>query len=170
MPELRITLKITAVALCALCWTSLSHGNANERAERVLIRKSDRTLQLLKGGKAFKTYKVALGPNPVGHKEKEGDGRTPEGTYFIDYRNARSQFHRSLHISYPSARDRASALRRGVRPGGSIMIHGLGKQWGFVGGAHIARDWTLGCIAVTNEEIEEIWAMVPDGTPVDILP
>jgi murein L,D-transpeptidase YafK len=143
---------------------------APERADRFVIIKSERKMHLLKSGKQLRTFKVALGPNPVGHKEREGDGRTPEGEYRIDYRNARSQFHRSLHISYPNSRDRASARRRGVNPGGMIMIHGLGKNFGWIGTAHTANDWTLGCIAVTNEQIEEIWAMVPDGTVVEIRP
>jgi murein L,D-transpeptidase YafK len=153
-----------------LCIAFGSASASSPSAERVLILKSERTLQLLRDGKPFRTYKVALGSNPIGHKSREGDGRTPEGIYVIDYRNGRSQFHRALHISYPNAHDRESARQRRVRPGGMIMIHGLGKNWGFVGSAHRLKDWTLGCIAVTNEEIEEIWAMVPDGTPVEIRP
>jgi murein L,D-transpeptidase YafK len=90
--------------------------------------------------------------------------------YVIDYRNPKSQFHRALHVSYPNAADRATARKRGVRPGGLIMIHGLGKQYGWIGSAHTAKDWTLGCIAVTNYEIEEIWNLVSDGTPVEIRP
>jgi murein L,D-transpeptidase YafK len=141
-----------------------------DRADRILILKSERKLQLMRGGKIFKTYKVALGPNPVGHKQREGDGRTPEGVYVIDYRNANSQFYRALHVSYPNAADREAARKRGIRPGGLIMIHGLGKKYSWVGSAHTLKDWTLGCIAVTNEEIDEIWRFVPDGTPVEIRP
>jgi murein L,D-transpeptidase YafK len=140
------------------------------RADRILILKSERKLQLLNSGKVLRTYKVALGPNPKGHKEREGDGRTPEGVYVIDYRNGKSQFYRALHVSYPNAADRAAARKRGVSLGGMIMIHGLGKQYGWLGSAHTARDWTLGCIAVTNEEINDIWNLVADGTPVEIRP
>lgn len=140
------------------------------KADRVFVEKSRRQLTLYRKDEVLKTYKIALGPDPVGHKEKEGDGRTPEGRYTIDYRNARSQFHRALHISYPSAADKAHARALGVSPGGDIMIHGLGKAFSWMGTLHAARDWTLGCIAVTNAEIEEIWKAVPDGTPVEIVP
>jgi murein L,D-transpeptidase YafK len=157
---------VFAVLLLSLTATAV----APDKADRILILKSERKLQLMHAGKVFKTYKVALGPRPIGHKEREGDGRTPEGTYVIDYRNARSQFHRALHVSYPNAIDRAAARKRGVNPGGMIMIHGLGQEFGWVGSAHTAKDWTLGCIAVTNEEIEEIWSLVADGTPVEIRP
>jgi murein L,D-transpeptidase YafK len=139
-------------------------------ADRVVIEKTSRSLTLYKGSRPLKTYKVALGPNNRGHKHQEGDGRTPEGSYVIDSRNAKSQFHRSLHISYPNADDRRRARERRVRPGGAIMIHGLQNGMRFVGSAHRLRDWTQGCIAVTNEEIEEIWRVVPNGTPVIIKP
>lgn len=158
-------------AALAILFLSLTAAAASpQRADRIVIFKAEHKLQLLNSGKALKTYKVALGPNPVGHKEREGDGRTPEGVYVIDYRNANSQFYRALHVSYPNAADREAARKRGVRPGGLIMIHGLGKKYGWVGSAHTLKDWTLGCIAVTNEEIDEIWKLVPDGTPVEIRP
>jgi murein L,D-transpeptidase YafK len=121
-------------------------------------------------GKVLKTYKVALGKHPVGPKTREGDMRTPEGLYRIDGRNAHSQFHKSLHISYPNARDRERAQKLGVKPGGDIMIHGLPNGQGSVGKAHLQSDWTWGCIAVTDEEIEEIWRLVPDGTVIEIRP
>jgi murein L,D-transpeptidase YafK len=158
----------TFVAL--LLASTLASAATPIRADRILILKSERKLQLLNSGKVLRTYKVALGPNPKGHKEREGDGRTPEGVYVIDYRNGKSQFYRALHVSYPNAADRAAARKRGVSPGGMIMIHGLGKQYGWLGSAHTARDWTLGCIAVTNEEINDIWNLVADGTPVEIRP
>lgn len=139
-------------------------------ADRIIIEKAARKLCLYRRNSLLKTYKIALGPNPVGHKRRQGDGRTPEGRYVIDSRNSRSAFHRALHISYPNVEDRRNARRRGVSPGGDILIHGLPNGWGHIGIAHVVRDWTLGCIAVTNEEIEEIWRVVPNGTPVEIRP
>jgi murein L,D-transpeptidase YafK len=139
-------------------------------ADRVVVAKADRRLTLYRGAQVLRTYKVALGWNPVGHKEEEGDGRTPEGVYVIDARNAQSAFHRSLHVSYPNADDRRRAARRRVRPGGAIMIHRLPNGLGALGAAHAARDWTAGCIAVTNDEIEEIWRLVPNGTRIEIRP
>jgi murein L,D-transpeptidase YafK len=99
-----------------------------------------------------------------------GDGKTPEGRYVIDHRNLSSKYHRSLHVSYPSAADSAAARRRGVPPGGDVFIHGLPNRVPNFAKAVMPRDWTLGCIAVSNEEIEEIWRLVPNGTPIDIRP
>ena len=116
----------------------------------------------------IKSYRVSLGRNPLGPKQQEGDKRTPEGLYRIDKRNEKSGFHRALHVSYPESRDFAAAAARGVSPGGDIMIHGLHNGLGWMGKLHRLVDWTAGCIAVTDPEIEEIWAAVPDGTPVEI--
>ena len=140
------------------------------KADRIVVLKSERKLMLLHDGQAFKTYKVALGGEPVGPKMQRGDHKTPEGTYIIDRRNSHSQYHRALHVSYPDAQDAARARKLRVSPGGDIMIHGLPNGMGWVGSAHLARDWTDGCIAVTDDEIEEIWKLVPDGTPVQIKP
>jgi len=124
----------------------------------------------MRAGQVLKTYKIALGSEPVGPKTRRGDHRTPQGIYVIDSRNAHSQFHRSLHISYPNAVDRERARKLGVATGGDIFIHGLPNGYGFIGAAHRARDWTDGCIAVTDQEIEEIWKLVANGTPVEIRP
>jgi murein L,D-transpeptidase YafK len=140
------------------------------RADLVVVDKSERRLTLFRGGRELRSYRVALGPSPEGHKREQGDGRTPEGRYVIDWRNAKSAFHRSLHVSYPNASDRRDARRRGVDPGGAIMIHGLPDGMGWLGAEHVATDWTLGCIAVTNEEIEEIWRVVRDGTAIELRP
>ncbi|HZR28613.1 MAG TPA: L,D-transpeptidase family protein [Terriglobales bacterium] len=140
------------------------------KADRIVVLKSERKLMLLHDGQAFKTYKVALGGEPVGPKAQRGDHKTPEGTYIIDRRNSHSQYHRALHVSYPGVEDVARARKLRVSPGGDIMIHGLPNGMGWVGSAHLARDWTDGCIAVTDDEIEEIWKLVPDGTPVEIKP
>lgn len=127
-------------------------------------------MELLAGGKVIRTYKVALGRGGLGPKEREGDGRTPEGHYIIDSRNSSSAYHRSLHVSYPNAEDRRRTARLGVAPGGDIMIHGLPNGMGWLGASHRLYDWTLGCIAVTDPEIDEIWKMVAVGTPVEIRP
>ena len=127
-------------------------------------------LELLRGGKVIRTYKVALGRGGLASKEREGDGRTPEGHYIIDSRTAESHYHKALHVSYPNAEDRKRAAKLGVAPGGAIMIHGLPNGMGAIGAAHRLYDWTLGCIAVTDEEIDEIWDLVPIGTPVEIRP
>jgi murein L,D-transpeptidase YafK len=140
------------------------------RAEAILVVKDRHELKLLRSGKPLKTYRISLGPEPVGHKERKGDFRTPEGLYFIDRRNPKSIYYRSLHISYPSKKDRRRAKRLGVNPGGDITIHGLPNGWAWVGRWHRFLDWTRGCIAVTNEEMDEIWRAVPDLTPIEILP
>ncbi|MFB3920233.1 MAG: murein L,D-transpeptidase family protein [Terriglobia bacterium] len=148
-----------------------NHGTASkETADKIVVFKKQRTMQLLSQGRILKTYKIALGGNPVGPKQMQGDHKTPEGAYTIDSRNSKSQFYLALHISYPNADDRARARRLGMSPGGAIMIHGLGKKFGWIGSSHTLTDWTDGCIAVTNEEIEEIWRLVPLRTPVEILP
>ena len=141
-----------------------------ETADMVLVYKGRRTMYLMRDGKVLRSYEVALGRNPFGHKNREGDGRTPEGGYLIDWRNPNSDFHLSLHISYPRPQDYSLAGETGEDPGGAIMIHGLpnGKSADQVG--HPQFDWTNGCIAVSNEEIEEIWQLVDDGTAIFILP
>lgn len=139
-------------------------------ADKILIEKGLRRLTLFRQGKPLKTYQVALGRNPQGKKTEEGDCRTPEGTYTIDRRKQHSKYCRALHISYPSPSDVAQAKARGVSPGDDVMIHGLPNALSFVGKLHLIRDWTLGCVAVTNPEIEEIWRVVPDGVVVEIVP
>jgi murein L,D-transpeptidase YafK len=140
------------------------------RATMVIVDKAVRRLTLLRDGTTLKTYDVSLGPSPTGHKQREGDGRTPEGVYKIDFKHPRSRFHLSLRVSYPNTEDRENAHRRGVPPGGDIMIHGLPNGLGWLGRFHLTRDWTDGCIAVTNREIEEIWALVDVGTDIQIRP
>jgi murein L,D-transpeptidase YafK len=140
------------------------------RADRVVVLKKERSLQLLRQGNVIKTYKVALGADPVGPKQRQGDHKTPEGLYLLDSRNPHSQFYKSIHISYPSMRERAAARQKGVSPGGDLFVHGLPKGYGWVGSAHRVKDWTDGCIAVTNQEMDEIWVAVMDGTPIEIRP
>lgn len=142
----------------------------NERANRILIEKSERKLSLLRDDAILKTYHIGLGGDPIGPKSREGDSRTPEGRYKIDFKNDASRFHLSLRVSYPDANDRASAAAAGLSPGSDIMIHGMPNGMGWIGAAHKAYDWTDGCIAVTNAEIEEIWSLVETGTSIEILP
>ena len=141
-----------------------------EPADKVLIEKKERRLTLLSKGEVIKTYKIALGGNPVGPKERQGDNKTPEGTYIIDSRNSDSGYHLSLHISYPNEQDKMRAKELGVSPGGDIMIHGIKNGLSWVGASHAEVDWTKGCIAVKDEEMEEIYKLVPNGTIVEIRP
>ena len=143
---------------------------ATPTADGIVVAKADRTMTLMRDGKAFKTYKVALSREPLGPKEREGDHRVPEGQYVIDSKNPQSRFHLALHISYPNAADRERARKLGVKPGGNIEIHGVGSTYGWVGSLQRQIDWTDGCIAVTNSEIDEIWNVVPIGTPLEIRP
>lgn len=140
------------------------------RIDRIVIIKSKREMTLMREGKLVKTYRVALGTQPVGAKQRQGDHKTPEGTYVIDSKIEHSQFYHALHISYPNAADRERAQKLRVSPGGDVEIHGLGAKYGWVGAAHREHDWTDGCVAVTNQEIDEIWPMVAVGTPVEIRP
>jgi murein L,D-transpeptidase YafK len=164
----------TAIATCVvlLCYAPAwsAPKKLPAQADRIVIVKSERTMTLLRNGEVLKTYKVALGHEPKGAKAEQGDNKTPEGLYTIDSRNPHSQFHLALHISYPNAADRERARKLGVDPGGAIMIHGLPASYAWLGPLHRKTDWTLGCVAVTNPEIEEIWAMVPLGTAVEIKP
>jgi murein L,D-transpeptidase YafK len=169
----RIHLRASAAAFALVVLSvpgSSAPKKAPAQADRIVIVKSERTMTLLRNGEVLKTYKVALGHEPKGAKAERGDNKTPEGLYTIDSRNPYSQFHLALHISYPNAADRERARKLGVDPGGAIMIHGLAQSFAYLGPLHRQTDWTLGCVAVTNPEIEEIWAMVPLGTVVEIKP
>jgi len=141
-----------------------------EPADKVLIEKKERRLTLLSNSEVVKTYKIALGGNPIGPKERQGDNKTPEGTYIIDSRNRDSGYHLSMHISYPNDKDKMRAKELGVSPGGDIMIHGIKNGLSWVGASHAEVDWTKGCIAVADEEMEEIYKLVPNGTIVEIRP
>jgi len=161
---------VAALILCTLPGVRGTANSDSKKADRVVVVKSSRTLRLLKDGQVLKEYKVALGTQPVGAKTRFGDHRTPEGTYVLDRRNAQSRFYRSIHISYPNADDRARARKLGTSPGGDIFLHGLMNGYGWLGQSHRLKDWTDGCIAVTNDEMDEIWTLVPDGTIIEIKP
>ncbi len=154
----------------ASCGSSEKEISNGVIADRIMVEKSIRRLTLMKNGIVLKSYKVALGRKPIGDKEREGDNRTPEGIYKIDRRNARSRFYRALHISYPTPSQIDKSKKLGVGPGGDILIHGLPSSLAWVGSMHRMFDWTAGCVAVTNAEIDEIWRVVPDDTTVEIKP
>ncbi len=139
-------------------------------ADSIVVEKKAHMLTLFRDGKPMRTYLVALGGNPRGDKLSAGDRRTPEGVFYIDSRQPNSRYHLALHISYPDAVHRARSLAAGFQPGGDIMIHGLPNGLGAAGATHRVNDWTNGCVALTDEEIEQIWSAVPIGTPVQIKP
>lgn len=152
----------------ALADTPEDSNGSSLRADKILVIKGERKMQLLRDGEVLREYKVSLGANPKGPKTRRGDRKTPEGEYVIEGRIPNSAYHRALRISYPNIWDLFRAYERGVKPGGNIMIHGLPN--GINNKYRMKPDWTRGCIAVSNEEIEEIWELVPDGTPVEIRP
>ncbi len=139
------------------------------KADAVLVRKSEKKLYLIAEGKPFKSYHVVFGANPAGHKQQEGDEKTPEGKYFLDYKKEDSAFYKAIHISYPNQKDMENAKKLGVNPGGFIMIHGQRNGLGWLSFASQFFNWTNGCIAVTNSEMEEIWQAVNAGTPIEIV-
>jgi len=143
---------------------------AETTIDRIVVEKSARRLSIFTDGKKLKTYRIALGRNPIGAKQEEGDMKTPEGIYKIDSRNPQSAYHLALHISYPSDEDTARAAERGVNAGFDIMIHGIQNGAGWIGAFHRWHDWTAGCVALTDEEIEELWRVTPDGTTVELRP
>jgi murein L,D-transpeptidase YafK len=158
------------IVLAAAAPATAAARPATVKADLIVVDKTRRVLSLYAKKKPIKTYRIALGGNPIGHKEQEGDSRTPEGRYVIDAKNPWSSFHLSLRVSYPDRNDRAAAKKKGVSPGGQIMIHGTPEYLSALQATGILRDWTAGCIAVTNAEIEEIYRMVDAGTPILIKP
>lgn len=156
--------------------TAAGHGEAGTSepgllpADKVVVLKSLRKLLLFRDGRVLHSYRVALGRDPSGPKVAEGDGRTPEGLYRLDWRNPDSRFYRSIHVSYPNRQDLERAQKLGVSPGSDIMIHGLPNGKEAIGSDHTNWDWTEGCIAVTNEEMDEIWSVVENGTVIEIRP
>jgi murein L,D-transpeptidase YafK len=161
--------------ICAFALYFYAHHNWNPSPtgttiELIVVEKSARRLSIFRDGKRIKTYRIALGRNPAGPKQEEGDMKTPEGIYKIDSRNPQSSFHLALHISYPSDEDDRRASARGVSAGSDIMIHGIRNGRGWIGAFHRWSNWTAGCIALTDEEIEELWRVTPDGTTIEIRP
>jgi murein L,D-transpeptidase YafK len=143
---------------------------ATPKADRIVVYKAERRLELHRGSTVLRTYHIALGRHPVGPKLERGDGKTPEGTYFIDRRNMASEYHLSMHLSYPGPADVKRAAARNIDPGGNILIHGEPNILNHEGKARLLKDWTAGCIALSNTDVDEIWRLVDDGIAVDIYP
>jgi len=167
-----LVIVVIGVVVAAAIWAHWPQSSLPDRAraDRVVVLKAERRLELYDGATLLRSYRISLGREPVGPKLREGDRRTPEGLYRIDYRKPDSSYHRALHISYPRPDQAAAAQRKAESPGDLIMIHGLPNGLGFIGRLHLLADWTIGCIAVTNAEIEEIWRVTPDGAPIEIKP
>jgi len=169
-------LRASALVLLACVWGGLlaepAPAQAGEalKADKVIVLKAERRMVLFRDRRVLRAYRIALGFTPLEHKTRAGDGRTPEGRYVLDWRNPKSRFYRALHVSYPNAEDRRRAHSRGVDPGGGIMIHGLPGKLAEIDRDHAKSDWTDGCVAVTNHEMDEIWELVDDGTPIEIRP
>ncbi|MBF8742261.1 MULTISPECIES: L,D-transpeptidase family protein [Pseudomonas] len=176
------------LALFCLCVTSVSQAAFTETiirkpqdaaqspvasqplVDKVLVLKSERRLQLISRGEPLKTYRISLGKQPKGTKEREGDNRTPEGLYWLDWRKVSDRFNLAMHISYPNISDAARARREGVNPGGMIMIHGTPIDENYPEWYFHTLDWTEGCIAMRNADMQEVWSMVKDGTLIEIRP
>jgi murein L,D-transpeptidase YafK len=158
-----------ALALVTYAWFPIPPDPAG-LADRVLVSKGQHTLTLFRNGQAIRVYHVALGRNPDGTKTREGDHKTPEGNYALDSKNARRRFHLSMHVSYPNEQDRERAAKLHVAPGGNIMVHGIKNGFGWLGRLHRLVDWTDGCVALTNPEMEQFARLVPEGTPIQLKP
>lgn len=153
-----------------LLFSSTSVGGEVQRADFVLVDKSERRLYLYRKNRAFAAFPVAFGAAPTGHKQQEGDERTPEGRYTLDYKKADSGYYRAIHISYPNRRDVATARRRGVQPGGFVMIHGQKNGYGWASFLTQQFNWTNGCVALSDDHMETVWQAVAAGTPIEIRP
>ncbi len=163
---------INMLVVCAIFGWPLAPAMAGDfpLADKILVEKGERKLHLLLDGVKFRTYNIALGVVPVGDKEREGDQKTPEGTYRMDQRNPDSDYFLSIHISYPNNLERQEARQNGVNPGGQIMIHGQPNSPNYSAAYYRQEDWTNGCIAVSNSDMIDIWLMTPDNVPIEILP
>lgn len=165
-----LALCLIAIGVAAAAYTNFNPLPRDAVADRIVVEKSARRLMLMRNGTVLKTYRVALGRAPTGAKECEGDQRTPEGLYTIDFHKPDSDYHLALHVSYPEQRDIDRAAAQGLSAGSDIMIHGLpnGRSW--IGRFHRRNDWTAGCVAVADFEIEEIYRAVSDGTTIELRP
>ena len=163
MRKIKITILLFLLLVATLC-------QADDKADLVIVQKKDRVILLMKDGKEFRRYNISLGGNPIEHKLQDGDQRTPEGNYILDYKKSDSSFYKAIHVSYPNVEDLYRAKQSGVDPGGFIMIHGQKNGLGWLGSLAQLFDWTDGCIAVKNSEMDEIWDTVDVGTPIQINP
>jgi len=148
----------------------IANADSIQKADAILVIKSERRLYLMKDNELLEKFKVTFGGNPKGHKEAEGDEKTPEGHYRLGYKNLQSRFYKSIHISYPNRKDRANAKRLGVKPGGDIMIHGQKNGWEWATPLAQLFSWTNGCIALSNKDMDKIWMRVDPGIPIEIRP
>ena len=164
------TILLLAWLMVAECLLAQTSHPASAKVDRVLVLKHKRILRLLHGKNVLKEYRVSLGRSPLGPKMQQGDHKTPEGVYVLDSRNNHSRYHKSLHISYPTSGQGEAARRRGVTPGGDVFVHGLPNRYHGPSAANRIYDWTDGCIAVTDAEMDEIWNAVPNGTTIEIRP
>ena len=167
---------ISLISISAITYAKSGVNKTSKQAipsdanvDKVYVDKSERVLKLLSGDRVIKTYHIALGDSPAGHKRQQGYERTPTGTYKLDYKNEKSSYYRSIHVSYPNASDKVQARKRGVSPGGDIMIHGQKNGFGHLAAVTQKRDWTDGCIAVTNDEMDEIMSVYQAGMPIEIV-
>ncbi len=167
---LTILLLASAIFLILYLFQGSDKLDSSVTIDKILVEKSKRELHVFSNEELIKTYNISLGFNPLGHKEQEGDGKTPEGIYYIDGKNPNSAYNKNLGISYPNVQDKKHADSLGVSPGGLIKIHGIKNGFGVFGSIIQTRDWTAGCIAVTNDEIEELFNAVAIGTPIEIRP
>lgn len=145
-------------------------SSLTEKADLVVVEKNSKTLSLFRNERKIASFSVTFGANPVGHKQQEGDERTPEGRYKLDYKKTETKYHKAIHISYPNAQDIADAKKRGVSPGGSIMIHGQKQGWGWAAFLTQRFNWTNGCIALSDDDLDFVWNVVDVGTPIEIKP
>lgn len=160
--------KYALIALLFILQTTNVMGE--QKADAVLVDKSEKRLYLIREGEPFASFRVSFGSNPRGHKQEQGDGRTPEGRYILDYKNAGSAYYKSIHISYPNAKDLKEARKRGVDPGGDIMIHGQKNGYGRLSFLVQRFNWTNGCIALSDRDMDTVWKAVEPGTPIEIKP
>jgi len=165
---MKVTFNIISAALAIFLFSGLAYSE--QKADSVLVLKSESRLYLMREGKELASFKVVFGSNPDGHKQQQGDERTPEGHYILDYKNPNSKYYKSIHISYPNALDRENARKRGVRPGGDIMLHGQPNGYGGFSTIVQLFNWTNGCIALSNPEMDFVWDAVNPGTPIEIRP
>lgn len=147
-----------------------ANGMSGQKADAVLVIKNEGRLYLMHKGERFASFSVTFGGEPTGHKQMQGDERTPEGQYELDYKNPNSKFYKSIHISYPNAKDRANARKLGVDPGGDIMIHGQTNGWEWAAPFMQLFSWTDGCIALSNKDMDRVWEAIDPGTPIEIRP
>jgi murein L,D-transpeptidase YafK len=153
-----------------LVFPSAPFADDVRKADGVIVVKSEKRLYLMKEDDILTSFPVTFGGEPRGHKREQGDQKTPEGRYTLDYKNSNSSYYKSIHISYPDAQDREDARKRGVNPGGDIMIHGQPNEWGWAAPILQLFSWTDGCIALSNKNMDKVWEAVDPGTPIEIRP